>query len=196
VFEELGPIIGFGLFYFVLSLLGKLGQRGKEAGKGGGRSRAPVPVAKRAPGSAPTTLEDLLAEMRGELDRARGQAPIEPEWELEEAEGDLYAEPQYQRPEGSPTWNAPVSTDNASWNEAFDLENLDDQAAEVAQRRLREAEARNREWQLADHKAFDIRIRAPKPEPTDATRVASRHRLREAMILREVLGPPKALQGD
>lgn len=195
MFEELGPIIGLGLFYFVLSLLGKLGQRGKEAGKGGARNRVPVPVARREPGTAPTTLEDLLAEMRGELDRARGKAPIEPEWEIEEEE-DLYAEPQYQRPEGSPTWNAPITTDNASWNEALDLENLDDQAAETAQRRIREAEARNREWQLADHKAFDIKIRAPAVARTDLTRAAAHQRLREAMILREVLGPPKALQDE
>jgi hypothetical protein len=195
MFEELGPIAGLALFYFVLSLLGKLGQRGKEAGKGGARNRAPAPVARREPGTAPTTLEDLLAEMRGELDRARGQAPIEPEWEVEEEE-DLYAEPQYQRPEGSPTWNAPVSTENTSWNEALDLENLDDQAAEAAQRRIREAEARNREWQLADHKAFDIKIRAPAVVRTDVTRQAARLRLREAIILREVLGPPKGLQED
>jgi hypothetical protein len=195
VFEELGPIVGLGLFYFILSLLGKLGKRGEEAGKGGARGRASRPVPQRVPGSAPTTLEDLLAEMRGELDRARQKEPIEPEWEVEEEE-DLYAEPQYQRPEGSPTWNAPVSTDNSSWNEALELENLDDQATEAAQRRIREAEARNREWQLADHKAFDIKIRAPKVTPTDATRATARLRLREAMILREVLGPPKALQDE
>jgi hypothetical protein len=193
MFEELGPIIGLALFYFVLSLLGKLGQRGKEAGKGGARNRAPVPVAQRAPGSAPTTLEDLLAEMRGELDRARGKEPIEAEWEIDEDE-DLYQEPQYQRPEESPTWNAPVSTENTSWNEALDIQNLDDQAAETALRRVRDAEARNREWQLADHKAFDIKIRAPAPERTDLTRAAAHQRLREAIILREVLGPPKGLQ--
>lgn len=195
MFEELGPIIGLGLFYFVLSLLGKLGQRGKEGGKGGTRERAPRPVPQRTPGTAPTTLEDLLAEMRGELDRARGQEPIEPEWEIEEEE-DLYAEPQYQRPEGSATWNAPVSTDNASWNEALVVTSLDEQAEATVQRRLREAEARNREWQLADHKAFDIKIRAPAVERTDLTRAAAHQRLREAMILREVLGPPKALQDE
>lgn len=193
MFEELGPIIGLALFYFVLSLLGKLGQRGKEGSKGGGRERAPRPVAQRESKPAPTTLEDLLAEMRGELDRARGQEPIEPEWEIEEEE-DLYAEPQYQRPEESPTWNTPVSTENKSWNEALDIQNLDDQAAEVAQRRVRDAEARNREWQLADHKAFDIKVRAPAVERTDATRAAAHQRLREAIILREVLGPPKGLQ--
>jgi hypothetical protein len=195
MFEELGPIIGLGIFYFILSLLGKLGQRGKEAGQGGARDRAPRPVPQRAPGTAPTTLEDLLAEMRGELDRARTKEPIEPEWEVEDEE-DRYAEPEYQRPEESPTWNAPVSEENASWNEALDLQNLDDQAAEAAQRRIRDAEARNREWQLADHKAFDIKIRAPAVVRTDATREAARVRLREAIILREVLGPPKGLQAD
>jgi hypothetical protein len=54
MFEELGPIIGLALFYFVLSLLGKLGQRGKEAGKGGARERAPrrrmAPRGTDAPG--------------------------------------------------------------------------------------------------------------------------------------------------
>ncbi len=192
MFEELGPIIGLALFYFVLSLLGKLGQRGKDGGKGGARTRAPRPVAQREPATAPTTLEDLLAEMRGELDRARGTDTIEPEWEIEEE--DLYVEAPYQRPEESPTWNTPVSTENTSWNEALDIQNLDDQAAEAAQRRIRDAEARNREWQLADHKAFDIKIRAPAVVRTDATRAAARLRLREAIILREVLGPPKGLQ--
>lgn len=75
---------------------------------------------------------------------------------------------------------------------------LDESSAEVARRR-REAAARRETGRTeADHTAFDARIRQ---EPADATRVAvpapeSRPDLRQALVWREILSPPKSLRDD
>ncbi len=69
----------------------------------------------------------------------------------------------------------------------------DDSAEEVVQRRIREAEARNRPLNAADHRRFDAEIRpaaaAPAPKPG-----TGRSRLHDAIVWREILGPPKSLQ--
>lgn len=67
---------------------------------------------------------------------------------------------------------------------------------ELQRRRVAYAEARNRALTSADHRRFDARIRAPEvaevapvAEAPDRTR-----RLRQAIIWREVLGPPVSLR--
>jgi hypothetical protein len=75
---------------------------------------------------------------------------------------------------------------------------LDESSAEAARQR-REAVARREAGRSdADHTAFDARIRQ---QTADATRVAvpapeSRPDLRQALIWREILGPPKSLRDD
>lgn len=75
---------------------------------------------------------------------------------------------------------------------------LDESSADVARRR-REAVARREAGRTeADHASFDSRIRQA---PADATAVAvpspeSRPDLRQALIWREILGPPKSLRDD
>jgi hypothetical protein len=69
----------------------------------------------------------------------------------------------------------------------------DDEAEAVVQRRIQAAEARNREHQAADHRAFDERIRSAAAPVAGSTQGTS-DRLREAVVWREILGPPKALQ--
>ena len=60
---DLGPLIPFAILYGILSLLGRAGKKRQGAPRQG-------PPRERVPGK-PETLEDLLAEMRGQLDRAR-----------------------------------------------------------------------------------------------------------------------------
>ncbi len=69
----------------------------------------------------------------------------------------------------------------------------DDEAEGVVQARIRAAEMRNRPLNLADHAAFDARIRQ---EPADNTRTAAplRRSLRDAIVWREILGPPVSLR--
>jgi hypothetical protein len=63
----------------------------------------------------------------------------------------------------------------------------------VAERRLRDAEARNRPHQAADHQAFDQRIRAGDAAAAGGGQPTS-ERLRQAIVWREILGPPKAFE--
>lgn len=71
----------------------------------------------------------------------------------------------------------------------------DDQAEQVAARRIAAAEARSGALTDADHSRFKQQIRK---EPADhtAVRAYTAQQLRDAVIWREILGPPVALRGD
>lgn len=68
----------------------------------------------------------------------------------------------------------------------------DDAAEAVVQRRLKEAEARNRSHSAADHRQFDAQIRATAIQ-RPAGGGPSLAQLRQAFVWREVLGPPRSL---
>ncbi len=75
---------------------------------------------------------------------------------------------------------------------------LDSASVEAARRRRESAARRDAPRTAADHDRFDARIRK---EAADATAVAvpaesSRPDLRQALIWREILGPPKSLRDD
>jgi hypothetical protein len=65
----------------------------------------------------------------------------------------------------------------------------DSGAEELVRRRIAAAEARSGPLRKADHKAFDARIRQ---EPADHTAVRryTPAQLRDAIVWREILGPP------
>lgn len=71
----------------------------------------------------------------------------------------------------------------------------DDEAEQVVARRVRAADANLAPRTRADHQAFDQRIRQ---EAADQTAVASSRiaRLRDAVVWREILGPPVSLRDD
>jgi hypothetical protein len=69
----------------------------------------------------------------------------------------------------------------------------DDAAAAVVRRRIEAAEARNRPLNEADHRAFHQRL-AAGDTPQGAVARYSSAKLREALVWREILGPPKALE--
>jgi hypothetical protein len=72
----------------------------------------------------------------------------------------------------------------------------DDEAEAIAARRIVAAEANARPLATADHRAFDARIRQ-EPADATATRAYSVRRLRDAVVWREILGPPISLrEGD
>jgi hypothetical protein len=75
------------------------------------------------------------------------------------------------------------------------LVDQDDQAERVIAQRLRSAEAVSAPRTADDHRAFDKRIRQ---EPADhtATRAYSLRQLRDAVVWREILGPPVSLRRD
>jgi hypothetical protein len=65
----------------------------------------------------------------------------------------------------------------------------DDAAEEVARRRIAAAEARSGELTKAEHLRFDQRIRQEPAEHT-AVRRYTPAQLRDAIVWREILGPP------
>jgi hypothetical protein len=69
----------------------------------------------------------------------------------------------------------------------------DDQAELVVEQRRQAAEAHQAPRTRVEHQAFDTRIRA---EPADKTAVTPRRtqRLRDAIVWREILGPPVSLR--
>jgi hypothetical protein len=73
----------------------------------------------------------------------------------------------------------------------------DDEAERVVQQRLDQVAARGGPLGEADHQRFDQRIRQ---EPADHTAVRPRDpaidRLRQAIVWREILGPPVSLRDD
>jgi hypothetical protein len=69
----------------------------------------------------------------------------------------------------------------------------DDEAETIAAKRIAAAEANVRPLGAADHMAFDARIRQ-QPADATATQLSSMRRLRDAVVWREILGPPVSLR--
>lgn len=193
--EEIVVLVVWGL----IALIGRAGAKAQQRGKARQRREraTPVPAEAGAGGARePTTLEELLAEMRGELERAKQRElppAEEPEWDDDDIGEEVVPE-RDERPVGSPRWNAPVEGPPADWNAPLEVVSLDDDAEALVRQRIRAAERRNRGWRLEDHRQFDAEIRAPVVAVDDTARRQHHRRLREAIILREVLGPPKGME--
>jgi hypothetical protein len=71
----------------------------------------------------------------------------------------------------------------------------DDEAERIEQQRIAAAEANQRPLTDADHEAFERRIRQ-EPADKTATRGYTAAQLRQAIVWREILGPPVSLRGD
>ena len=75
------------------------------------------------------------------------------------------------------------------------VQNRDQEAEGVAQRRIKSAQDRNRPHASVDHEKFDRSVRKPE-EPVVPRRRVTVQGLRDAFVWREILGPPKSLQDE
>ncbi|MEO8478625.1 MAG: hypothetical protein ABI542_03260 [Gemmatimonadota bacterium] len=155
---DLGVVLTLGVLYAVLSFIGKIAKSGKP-------SDPTAPPRARVPGR-PETLEDLLAEMRGQVERAK-QTQAEPEAVSRELPGRVVGR---------------------------ELRSFDDGAEAVAASRIREAASRDHALNAADHAAFDRKIRRVAPVVVVDTR--RRDALRKAVVWSEILGTPKGLREE
>ncbi|MFL5496516.1 MAG: hypothetical protein ACJ8DC_19180 [Gemmatimonadales bacterium] len=131
-------------------------------------------------------LEQLLRQLGHTLEQSGGplgRAPDRriPTAEEQEERESLEVAPVARSLESEPTRSIRVTVDQ------------DDEAERVAARRIAEAEGRIRPLTKADHRAFDQRIRQ-EPADKTATPGYSVRRLRDAVIWREILGPPVSLR--
>ncbi len=198
----------YGLIAFVKRAVKTAQEQGRTldmSGVSGGRSRAPQ------------TMEELLQEMRGQLDGARRHREIEAAT-VHPGQGKRLPGARSSRkpPAAIIKRLPPAEVDPWAGEEGGSLEveerpiaaeeigerlvpqriDYDDAAEALVQRRV--AAARQRDGALVpeDHRRFDAAIRTPKP----AAVPAPEHRamaLRRAMIGHEVLSPPLSLRdGD
>lgn len=187
-----GAWLGLGLLYLVFNALRKGGATPRTTTKPRSTAKPPPRTAPRpAGGSDPTQregarLQELLRDLGRTLDQAAGPQGRPADHRLPPA-----AEVEDRRTLEA---SAEVEEREARRRER-PMVDQDDEAEAVVARRLREAAQHGAPLTGADHLAFDSRIRQ-QPADHTATRPYSAAQLRNAMVWREILGPPVALRED
>lgn len=183
---EIGPIL-LAVLWIVVSLVGRAAEKGKREGP-----KQPPREHRRSTQRA-ETFEDLLAEMRGELDRAR--------------QGEEAATATLEGPAHEASWEEQVE-DITTLEREVEVVSLEEEPAilertqgdasletqRVVAARLAAAERRNREWRLEDHRRFDQAIRAPLAEAPPRRTTLPAGSLRTGIIWREILDRPVSLR--
>jgi hypothetical protein len=210
---EVGPLVVMGLMWVVINALRKGGSRPT-----GGSAKPPsippagsrLPASTR-PGAAPTRLpgqasspdatqregsqlEQLLRELGRTLDQAGQQGKKRTVRTLPPTRAQLPGQPAKRAEPLVPASEGQSLELDASEHDRA-VEDLDDEAERVVEQRRAAAEANLRPLSEADHRVFDERIRE-EPAAKTATRAYTLKQLREAIIWREVLGPPVSLRED
>lgn len=204
---DLGPALLIGFAWLVVNAIRKAGSK-PPGTSGTPPRRAPAtpsrPATRAQTGARPKTLppvtgadatqregsrlEDLLRELGRTLEQGSGpvgRAPdrrLPPAEEVEERES-LEVNPEVQSLEIDPRRQARAEVDQ------------DDEAERIVARRIAAAEAQGKPLTKADHRAFDARIRQ-EPADKTATRGYTARQLRDAVVWREILGPPVSLRGE
>jgi hypothetical protein len=203
---EVGPLVVLGLMWVVLNALRKGGRKppDRSGTAPSNRPPAPKPPGETRPGMAAqsptvrprfdatqregTQLERLLRELGRTLDEGRAPAHRPtvrtlPPAKARTSDGSLESAPEGQSLETDPGRGERAVVDQ------------DDEAEQVVQRRLAAAEANLKPLSESDHQVFDQRIRQ-EPADQTATRGYTARQLREAIVWREILGPPVSLRGE
>lgn len=183
---EIGPIL-LAVLWIVVSLVGRAAEKGKREGP-----KQPPREHRRSTQRA-ETFEDLLAEMRGELDRAR-QGEEAATATLEGPAHEASWEEQVEDIETLEREAEVVSLEVAPSRPEREVFANDQEAEALVQRRIAAAERRNREWRLEDHRRFDQAIRAPLAEAPPRRTTLPAGSLRTGIIWREILDRPVSLR--
>ncbi len=134
-------------------------------------------------------LERVLREFERALDQAgsperpAGLPPREDEEEEWEERESLEVEPEI------------VSLETEVRRESRPLVDQDDHAERIELHRIAAAATRDQARSKADHAKFDQRIRQEVADKTAAGRYTI-EQLRDAVVWREILGPPVSLRGE
>jgi hypothetical protein len=131
-------------------------------------------------------LEQLLRQLGRTLDQAGGPLGRLPDRPLPSAE----EEEEGESLEVTPVVRSLETGPPRSVRLRFDQ---DDDAERLVARRISAADDRDRGHSKADHLAFDKRIRQEPADKTD-TRGYTARKLRDAVVWREILGPPVSLR--
>lgn len=210
---DFGTLFFLGFLWFLFNLLrkGGTGTDGSAPPKPKpiptARKRLPQDLAKDRVATVQTNadatqregsrLEALLRDLNRTLeDAAQAKTEAERRTEEEFEDGDVFEEER----ESLEVEPEVVSVETAPSRPRRVIVDQDDQASATVARRIKEAEARSAAQTPADHRKFDERIRR---EPADRTAVAvaavstyTPDQLKNAVVWRELLGPPIALRDE
>jgi hypothetical protein len=210
---EVGPLVVLGLMWVVLNALRKGGSR--PAGGSGKRPSSQAPPSRLPDGARPTAaptplpgggppldatqreglqLEHLLRQLGRTLDQVGEQGKRPTIRTLPQGRTSPPRKPEKKREALVSAEGQSLELDAARGERA--VEDLDDEAERVVEQRRAAAEANLRPLSDADHQAFDQRILRPDPADKAATRAYTVKQLREAVVWREILGPPVSLRGE
>jgi Fe2+ transport system protein B len=191
---DFNGLLVLAALWFLLSLLTKAKKKPPRGQQLPGRPpqprRIPEPLsATDATQREGSRLELVLREFQRALEQAGAvdrptRLPLPPagEEEVEEMES-LEAEPEV------------VSLETGVRREARKRVDQDDEAEQIEARRITAAAARDKASSKADHVAFDQRIR-PEVADKTATRGHTTRQLQDAVVWREILGPPVSLREE
>jgi hypothetical protein len=199
---DLGPILLVGFMWLVVNAIRKAGSTGPGGKRPPERPRSPSLPGSRLPGTARPLppaggdatqreglrLEALLRDLGRTLDQASGPVGRAPDRRLPPAEEVEEVESREAPLEVRSLEAAPTRPERA-------VVDQDEESERVAARRIEAAEANSAPRTRADHRAFDARIRQ-EPADKTATRAYTTRQLRDAVVWREILGPPVSLRGE
>ena len=205
---ELGPLVVLGLMWVVFNALRKGGGKPSDHSGPPSSTRAPspklpgstrsgtAPMGRTPASSAPpdatqregSQLEVLLRELGRTLEQG-GRPPERPTVRpLPPAKAKKPGRSLEAAPDARSLEVDPVRGERA-------VVDQDDEAERVVQQRRAAAEANSRPLSESDHQVFDQRIRQ-EPADKTASRGYTARQLREAVVWREILGPPVSLRGE
>jgi hypothetical protein len=185
---ELNGILVLAAVWFVVSLISRAGRKSQTPPpRANPRPPGPTlhPVGRDPTQQEGTRLELMLREFQRALEDASGEGrPVETpgaRYEQMEEGRSLEVESEARSLEDVVSRPARREVDQ------------DDEAEKIVARRIRAAAARDTAQSPVDHAAFDERIRQ-QPADHTAVRGYTAQQLRDAMVWREILGPPVSLR--
>jgi hypothetical protein len=189
---EFNGFVLLAVLWFLISLLTSGRKKPQQPTRAPRPQRPPSEPGTIRVGIDPTQqegsrLERMLRDLQRTLEEAAQEGhqasfPPGPQEEIEETTS-LEIEPEI------------VSLENEVRREARVRVDRDDEAGEFEARRIQAAAARDHARTKVDHATFDQRIRQEPAEHT-ATRGYTAQQLRDAVVWREILGPPVGLRGE
>lgn len=184
---DFDAVLVLGALWFLFNLL--TGLKRKSQPPSPPQARAPVEPAPPSRADATQREGSRLQQVLREFERALEQAgPTSPSLPLPDAEEFEERESRESEPEVVSLEQAVRRAPRREFTQDADAEQL------VA-RRITAASVRDASRTKADHVKFDNEIRQ-QPADHTATRSYTAQQLRQAVVWREILGPPVSLRGD
>ena len=188
---DFGGLLVLGAVWLLFSLLGRARGQSQPRPRTGPQIPQPRPPAARDPSPRNATqhegsrLERLLRELERNLEQAAGGQQRTPARLPVPLPGDQDVEERGSLEEPERV----VSLETEVTRPARVRYNQDSGAEDLVRRRIAAAETRNGALTKAGHNTFDTRIRQEPADHTAVRRYTSAQ-LRDAIVWREILGPP------